>query len=143
MDEMLRQALDQVTEKSRSKLEPHADIIRELRRKGRTYDDIAQFFAERMNLKVAPSTIHAFVHVRARRRQRLHIELPPAEDKSPPSHLRSIRDDSEVRRRIDELKRRPPVEAEKPRFEYDEDEPLTLIPKVERKVERKEGTGSN
>src|SRR5262249_31780676 len=51
MDEMLRQALDQVSEKSLSKLEPHADIIRELRWKGRTYDVIAQFFAERMNLK--------------------------------------------------------------------------------------------
>src|SRR5437667_1184777 len=33
------------------------------------------------HLKVAPSTIPAFVRVRARRRQRLHIELPTMEDK--------------------------------------------------------------
>ena len=77
MDDNIRTVLDQMPEKNRSKLEPHADVIRELRRKGRTYEEIANFFSERFDLKVAPSTIHAFVRVRARRHQRLRIELPP------------------------------------------------------------------
>src|SRR5215471_15212849 len=77
MDDNIRTVLDQMPEKNRSKLEPHADVIRELRRKGRTYEEIANFLSERFDLKVAPSTIHAFVRVRARRHQRLRIEQPP------------------------------------------------------------------
>lgn len=80
MDERLRALIDQIPDKPpRSKLEPHLDVIRELRRKGRTYQEIAQFFGEHLNVTVAASTIHAFVQVRARRRkQRPQIELPPA-----------------------------------------------------------------
>jgi hypothetical protein len=136
MDDDIRATLDQMPDKARSKLEPHADIIRDLRRKGRTYEDIAKFFAERLNLKVAPSTIHAFVRVRARRQNRLRIELPPA----PTTHSRPssvAANDAEVRRRIEELKRRPPKEPEKPLFHYDENEPLRLIPKTSE--DRKQG----
>ena len=75
MDDKIRTILDQMPEKNRSKLERHADVIRELRRKGRTYEEIANFLSEHFDLKVAPSTIHAFVRVRARRHQRLRIEL--------------------------------------------------------------------
>jgi hypothetical protein len=32
----------------RSKLEPHRDLIRELRRKGQTYRDVARLFQERL-----------------------------------------------------------------------------------------------
>jgi hypothetical protein len=48
----------------RSKLEPHRDLIRELRRSGRTYREVAQLFQERLGLYVAPSTLHSFVKVR-------------------------------------------------------------------------------
>ena len=48
----------------RSKLEPHRDLIRELRRKGQTYRDVARLFQERLGLYVAPSTLHSFVKVR-------------------------------------------------------------------------------
>jgi hypothetical protein len=42
----------------RSKLEPHRELIRELRRKGRTYREVARLFHERLGLHVAsaPST---------------------------------------------------------------------------------------
>ena len=40
----------------RSKLEPHRDLIRELRRKGRTYREVARLFNDRLGLYVAPST---------------------------------------------------------------------------------------
>lgn len=129
MDDKIRKVLEGTPDKPpRSKLEPHEDVIRKLRRKGRTYKDIAEFFAVHLNLTVAPSTIYAFVRVRARRRQRVCIELPtePA-----PSDLRIDGSDADVRRRIEELKRRPPssAESEKPVFHYDENEPLRLTPK--------------
>ena len=128
MDDKIRTALEGTPDKPpRSKLEPHEDVIRELRRKGRTYKDIAQFFAVHLNLTVAPSTIYAFVRVRARRRQRVRIEVPT---KPVPSDLRIGVSDADVRRRIEELKRRPPsAGSEKPVFHYDENEPLRLTPK--------------
>jgi hypothetical protein len=127
MDDTIRAVLDQMPEKTRSKLEPHADVIRDLRRKGRTYQDIARFFAERFSLKVAPSTIHAFVRVRALRHRRFRVELPTALNDSDPALSKQVQE-AEIRRRIDALKRRQPQgEVEKPQFRYDEDEPLELI----------------
>ena len=41
--ETIRQLLDAVPHRSPSKLEPHAAVIRELRKKRRTYTEIAQF----------------------------------------------------------------------------------------------------
>ena len=135
MDDNIRTVLDQMPEKNRSKLEPHADVIRELRRKGRTYEEIANFLSERFDLKVAPSTIHAFVRVRARRHQRLRIELPPPNllgTVSMGSDRPSTEDVSEVNKKIEALKRRPLIEqATKPQFEYDEDQPLQLVRKNE------------
>ncbi len=77
MDETLRKLLDNVPERPpRSKLEPHAEVIRELRRKRRTYQEIAAFFKEHLQVSVAPSTIHDFVKVRARRLPKRVPELP-------------------------------------------------------------------
>jgi len=61
----------------RSKLEPHRELIRELRRKGRRYREVARLFHERLGLYVAPSTLHSFVKVRAKHRKRTQFELPP------------------------------------------------------------------
>jgi hypothetical protein len=63
----------------RSKLEPHRELIRELRRKGRTYREVALLFHERLGLDVAPSTLHSFVKVRAKHRKQTQFELPPIE----------------------------------------------------------------
>src|SRR5262249_5461808 len=69
MHQQIRQLLNQLPPKPfRSKLEPHLDLIRELRQKRLTYEDISEFLAQNLNLTVAPSTIYAFMHVRARRR---------------------------------------------------------------------------
>jgi hypothetical protein len=136
MDGKLRALLDQMPEKPpRSKLEPHLEVIRELRRKGRTYQEIAQFFAEHLNLTVAASTIHAFVQVRARRRQRRpQVELPPAtapgiETAQKAADGVAAGAEADVRESIEALKRRrPPGKPQKPRFEYNESEPLELVP---------------
>ena len=137
MDERVRALLEEVPEKPpRSKLEPHLEVIRELRRKGRTYQEIAQFFGEHLNVTVAASTIHAFVQVRARRRkQRLQIELPPAATgpnetaQTAATDVVTAATDADVRERIEAVKRRAlPEKAPKPKFEYNESEPLQLAP---------------
>ena len=80
MDETLRKLLDQLPDRApRSKLEPHAEVIRELRKKRRTYQEIAAFFEAHLQLSVAPSTLHHFVKTRARQarnRTRDVLELP-------------------------------------------------------------------
>jgi hypothetical protein len=80
MEPVLQSILESLPPKSpRSKLEPHSELTRELRRKGRTYREVAQLFHERLGLYVAPSTLHSFVKVRAKLRKRTQFELPPLE----------------------------------------------------------------
>jgi hypothetical protein len=103
----------------RSKLEPHRDLIRELRRKGQTYRDVARLFQERLGLYVAPSTLHSFVKVRAKHRKRSQFELPPMELVATEA--------SPVLDRVAALKTRPTASNVKPvRFVFRENEPLTL-----------------
>jgi hypothetical protein len=103
----------------RSKLEPHRDLIRELRRKGQTYRDVARLFRERLGLYVAPSTLHSFVKVRAKHRKRSQFELPPVELTTAGAPT--------VVDRVFALKSKPVVRNAKPaRFVFRENEPLTL-----------------
>jgi hypothetical protein len=81
MEENIRMLLEQVPEKPpRSKLEPHVDVIVTLRRKRRSYREIAEFFREHLAIAVAPSTIHDFVRIRRRREKLSTISSgePPA-----------------------------------------------------------------
>ena len=103
----------------RSKLEPHRDLIRELRRKGQTYRDVARLFQERLGLYVAPSTLHSFVKVRAKHRKRSQFELPSLE-------LAEVAN-SPALQRVAALKAKPAIPNAKPtRFVFRENEPLTL-----------------
>src|SRR5579863_7518221 len=45
----------------RSRLDPYAELIDELRRRNWTYRGIAQVLAEKCNLKISPSNIHHFM----------------------------------------------------------------------------------
>ena len=102
----------------RSKLEPHRELIRELRRKGRTYREVSRLFAERLGLQVAPSTLHSFVKVRARHRKQAQFELPAVElpGPQPPASAR-----------LAAFKAKPKVqESKRSRFVFCENEPLTL-----------------
>jgi hypothetical protein len=102
----------------RSKLEPHLELIRELRRKGQTYRGVARLFQERLGLSVAPSTLHSFVKVRAKHRKRIQFELPPVEVPVP---------ESSPADRIAALKARSSEQPRKAsRFVFRENEPLTL-----------------
>jgi hypothetical protein len=102
----------------RSKLEPHRQLIRELRRKGRTYREVSRLFGERLGLQVAPSTLHSFVKVRARQRKQVQFELPAVEL---PSAERP------VSARLAAFKAQPKVqESKRSRFVFRENEHLTL-----------------
>jgi hypothetical protein len=102
----------------RSKLEPHRELIRELRRRGRTYREVSRLFAERLGLQVAPSTLHSFVKVRARHRKQVQFELP-AVDLPGAQPL--------VSARLAAFKAKPTAqEAKRSRFVFRENEPLTL-----------------
>ena len=120
MEPELQTILESLPEKPyRSKLEPHRELIRELRRKGRTYREVAHLFEERLGLSVAPSTLHSFVKVRAKHRKRTQFELPPAQ-------LATA--ESPVLDRVNAFKAKPVVRTAKPaRFIFRENEPLTLI----------------
>ena len=101
----------------RSKLEPHRELIRELRRKGRTYREVARLFHERLGLHVALSTLHSFVKVRAKHRKRTQFELPPVGQAAV----------SPVLDPVAALKAKPTLrEAKRARFVFRENEPLTL-----------------
>ena len=66
MDKHIRNLLDALPSRPyRSKLEPHRELICELRRKRHTYQEIAGFFGAHLSLAVAPSTIHNFLKVRS------------------------------------------------------------------------------
>lgn len=102
----------------RSKLEPHRELIRELRRKGQTYREVARLFDERLGLYVAPSTLHSFVKVRVKHHKRTQFELPPLE----PADVQSPGFAA-----ISALKAKPVAQKPKVvRFVFRENEPLTL-----------------
>lgn len=119
MEPELQTILESLPEKPyRSKLEPHRELIRELRRKGRTYREVAHLFAERLGLYVAPSTLHSFVKVRAKHRKRTQFELPPVQLATAESPMLD---------RVTALKATPMARTAKPaRFVFRENEPLTL-----------------
>jgi len=129
MDPSISRLLDDIPEKPpRSKLELHADVIATLRRKRRTYREIAEFFREHLAITVAPSTIHDFVRVRRRRGKRSIVfsgEQSSTEANSPPVPGISATED-DVQRRIAALKRRTPAKQAQPLFTYKEEEPLKL-----------------
>ena len=103
----------------RSKLEPHRELIRELRRKGRTYREVARLFQERLGLYVAPSTLHSFVKVRAKHRKRTQFELPPMELAAAEGRRCWIA--LRLQGKADRVRNAKPA-----RFVFRENEPLTL-----------------
>ena len=67
MDDKLQVILDSLPEKPpRSRLEPYCELIDELRRRGRTYREIARILVEKCQLQVSRSTVHDFVRGRSR-----------------------------------------------------------------------------
>jgi len=107
----------------RSKLEPHYNLIRELRRRRCTYKQVAQYLADQMGLSVTPSTIHSFVAIRAKRKSArpLEYELPPlADPECSEATSRPIADrEGDAQNAIERLRSRPAAPTKPPRFKYE------------------------
>ena len=137
MDERTCKILGCVPEQpARSSLDPWQELIQELRRRGRTYRDIAEILLNHCQLRVAPSTVFRFVRTRSKAARKARSEtkqltgLRQITERAAPNFPSRIRDESkseEVQQRILALKSRP---ASKERtsqvFNYNPDEPLRL-----------------
>ena len=128
--------LDTVAERAgRSRLEPYAELIDELRLRGQTYRNIAAILKEKCQLQVSKSAINDFVRVRSRRKRSsagriassAMIAAPIAPEATSVDCAQKP-DGNEVRRRIAALKARETVTTPaRDDFHYDPSQPLRLI----------------
>ena len=139
MDESLESILDSLPPKpSRSKLEPYREFIRELRRRGRSYQEITHILRDRCGVTAGVHSVYNFVRVRekAERKSRTRQNSGPgsAETARSPEPATGVypkprppaRD--EAWKNIEALRqRRRDAPGEEKVFVYDEDEPLRLV----------------
>jgi hypothetical protein len=126
----------------RSRLEPYSELITEMRKRGRTYREIAQVLKKSCGLKVGASTVNDFVLARSKSKTKRSLSTTrttatqknmegltgtykDTEDRKstgrPPKALEGIA------KTIKELKDRSlKTRAKKLLFEYNPDEPLRL-----------------
>jgi IS30 family transposase len=141
MDDNITKILDRLPPRPpRSRLDMHATLIEEMRRRGRTYKEIARVLAETCQVKSSPSNIFYFVRLRAReakqarsRRAEQFVKEPLASSKvaSTQSAVRSTAQrgnpPEDIAQRIAAVKNRKPPEPPPMGFTFDPNEPLRLI----------------
>jgi hypothetical protein len=133
MDDRFKAILESVPKKhQRSKLEPFIELIKQLRRRGHTYREIARILAEKCDMVVASSTVVRFAATLARekRKSSKHHDSYKSRHKVPPIievNVTSAVLDDDLWKRIEALKQQPvkPLNSSK-QFEYDPDQPLQL-----------------
>jgi hypothetical protein len=133
MDDRFKAILESVPKKhQRSKLEPFTELIRQLRRRGHTYREIARILAEKCDMVVASSTLVRFAATLAREKRKYskHPNARKSRGKMTPTvgvNVTSAAPDADLRKRIEALKQRPakPENSSK-QFIYDRDQPLQL-----------------
>lgn len=150
MDPIFQAILDSLPPKTpRSRLEPYRELIREMRRRGRTYREIAQVLAEKCQVTVAPSTVHDFVRVRSQKSKakppavlgEISASADPQGGRAPTGEAVKMppeksHNPDEARRKIEALKQRPAPSAPAQNvFEYNPEEPLRLLPHSPQKSE--------
>jgi hypothetical protein len=101
-----------------SKLEPVAQVIRDLRRHRKSYREIAQILRDEHGVAVDRTTIWSFVKVRSNPRRIVAM----ADESAPLAIRREIRSFDAIAA----LKAKPAPAVKKPLFIYDENQPLTL-----------------
>lgn len=72
------------TRPAASKLDAYHELIRTLRQRRWTYKEIASALRDEFGVKAAPSTIHAFVKVRAQKKAVASLPPPDHEPTPPP-----------------------------------------------------------
>ncbi len=143
MDAKLEAILNNLPSKEpRSRLEPYNELITEMRKRGRTYREIAHVLKKACGLKVGTSTVNDFVLARSKSKAKASLSTSGTiATKKNMEGLRSTYKDTEARestgrhqkalegvvRTIKDLKDRPlKTPAKKLLFEYNPDEPLRL-----------------
>lgn len=133
MDAKFKEILDGLPSKRpRSRLEPYGELISELRRRGRTYRDIAHILGEKCQVQVTASGVHDFVRTRSRVKGKSTKRFVIGSMKTVPTapivpSTRKSSADAEVQRRIEALKARKAVTKAAPdKFRFDPTQPLRL-----------------
>jgi hypothetical protein len=129
--------------KPRSRLEPYRELIREMRRRGRSYREIIQVLHEECNLQVSVSTLHDFVRLHSRSKQTVSPYSGTNKIKKARGRLAELSKDiggsigtqksrKEYKNREMAHTELQAASAKKPSkrtlFHYDPDEPLRLQP---------------
>ncbi|MGA3241106.1 MAG: hypothetical protein ABSG03_32980 [Bryobacteraceae bacterium] len=141
MDDKVNEILDRLPPKPpRSRLDPHAALIEELRRRGRTYREIARVLAEDCQVQSSPSNIYYFVRLRAREakqaktQQAKQGQAGPFGSRKVASAQGTVSNTAakgnlpeDVAKRIAAFKQRKVSPSTSPGFHFDPDEPLRLI----------------
>ena len=145
MDDNITKILDGLPPRPpRSRLDPHAILIEEMRRRGRTYKEIARVLAETCQVKSSPSNIFYFVRLRERAAKRLRqakaeqakqiIDGRPAVSSNVAFTQTSARGTAphgnlpeDIAQRIAAVRNRKPAEPPPTGFTFDPNEPLRLI----------------
>jgi hypothetical protein len=135
-NEIFRAILDALPPKpSRSRLEPYAELIFELHRRGRTYREIARILTTQCNFQTSRSTVNDFVRAHSKRTRKLQmgeaLDRKTHRDSSASVPKAKIPETGmamdEIQRRIADLKRRPTAtNTDSQRFRYDQTKPLYL-----------------
>lgn len=138
MDDNVNEILDGLPPKPpRSRLDPHAALIEEMRRRGRTYKEIARVLAEVFQLHSSPSNIYYFVQHRAKVARQARVQK--ARTKAESSHTVAFTQKAfgnpasqpssptDVMQRIAAFKNRRVAEEKPEGFHFDPNEPLRLI----------------
>jgi hypothetical protein len=100
-----------------SKLDPFADLIRDLRRRRKSYRLIAQMLRDEHGIVADHTSIWSYVKVRSRSRPVYTMTENTGGQRPTPSALDPVA----------RLKAKPVVAPPAPIFQYDENKPLTLI----------------
>jgi IS30 family transposase len=140
MDDKVTEILDNLPPKPpRSRLDAHRELIEEMRRRGRTYKEIARVLAETCQVKSSPSNIYYFVRLRAQEAKRArsqraeqNVAEPHASNKvaSAPSTIRSTAPHGnlqDIAQRIAAVRSRKLPDPPPTGFTFDPNEPLRLI----------------
>jgi hypothetical protein len=143
MDDKTNEILDRLPPKPpRSRLDPHADLIDELRRRGLTYREIARVLAENCQVQSAPSNIYYFVRLRARKAKQVKARQAKQTEagmlgasKLVHSHMGNLPPDV-AQRNADLKARKPSPQAPTEGFSFDPEEPLRLITSEKRQSEK-------
>ncbi len=149
MDPKFKEIIDGLPDKPpRSRLEPYYELVKELRCRGRTYRDIAQVLAEKCQLQVTASGIHAFVRKKSggrrrpggrsnwRRDERRVVSATAPINTATPTAPSAPSPGDEIARKIAAVKaRKPDAKPTSERFHFDVNEPLRLKKAGKRKSE--------